>query len=361
MRWRPCQGRWLSWSWPGLMGAFALTAALTGMAAAASAQGQSPSQDSAHREGRKLASVRLSIPSESMSFAAVFLAQEKKLFEGEGLDVSVRILPGEGGLNALLAGSVDFAQTSSSLLLRESLPGQELIALAAPMNRLDVEIVAHKEKLQAAEVSRSSALGERIAFLRGKTIGFQRLGGLAHLYALYVLAKGGLAPQKDVNLVALGKEMALVTALEQKQIDAFVMAPPISVIPVAQGFGERLISGPENDVEELAPFVSTPLITLKEYCRTHPDLCRRMVRAYARANAFIADFPDQALASLKKRYATLKPEIVERSLAIYSKTFDRDLRIDPRGLDVVQDLELLTGVRRRRLDVSTLSSNEYFE
>ncbi|MBI3090581.1 MAG: ABC transporter substrate-binding protein [Candidatus Tectomicrobia bacterium] len=296
-----------------------------------------------------------------MSFAAVFLAQEKKLFEGEGLDVSVRILPGEGGLNALLAGGVDFAQVSSSLLLQESRPGQDLIAVAAPMNRLDVEIVAAREKLEAADLSPSSSLRKRIAFLRGKTIGFQRLGGLAHLYTLYVLAKGGLAPQKDVNLVALGDDMALVTALEQKQIDAFVMAPPISVMPLAQGFGERLISGPENDVEELAPFVSTPLVTLKEYCRTHPDLCRRMVRAYARGNAFIADFPAQALASLTKRYATVKPAILERSLAAYSKTFDRDLRIDPRGLDVVQDLELLTGVRRQRLDVSALFSNAYFE
>ena len=316
--------------------------------------------------GEKLPKVKLGIPSGSMSATPVFVAQERNYFKDAGLNVKVRMIPevgdmGVGSMNALIAGSVQFAHTGGAALVRASLQGQKLIGLASSMNRIGMEIVASRRKMQAANLLRSAPLKDRLAFLRGKTIGFPRLGDMAHMYALYVMAKAGLTPQRDVTLVTVGKGMAMVLALQLEKIDAFVFPPPFSVIPEVQGFGWRLISGPENDISDLVPFVSTVLTARKEYFEEHRDLARGMVKAHARSGRFINENPEATLEILKKHYQNMNPEILERSFEVYSKTFAADPRIDARGLEIVQDLQLQTGVIKEKLDVSALFTNELFE
>ena len=60
----------------------------------------------------------MAIPVTSLGFMMEFAAQDMKFYEKHGLDMKTTQINGLGAINALIAGSVDFAQPSGVSLTR---------------------------------------------------------------------------------------------------------------------------------------------------------------------------------------------------------------------------------------------------
>src|SRR5581483_10368906 len=70
-----------------------------------------------------------------MAFLAAYIAEDAGIWRDNGLDVKVINLPGIATVNAVIAGSADFALSGSDALTRAAAKGQKLLALAALNNQ----------------------------------------------------------------------------------------------------------------------------------------------------------------------------------------------------------------------------------
>ncbi|HEX3972949.1 MAG TPA: ABC transporter substrate-binding protein, partial [Stellaceae bacterium] len=70
-----------------------------------------------------------------MAFLSAYIAEDAGIWRDNGLDVKVINLPGVATVNAVIAGSADFALSGSDALTRAAAKGQKLLALAAINNQ----------------------------------------------------------------------------------------------------------------------------------------------------------------------------------------------------------------------------------
>src|SRR5580704_12086949 len=89
--------------------------------------------------------VVLALPALSLSFTMEYIAMDLSFFAEQGVVVKEVDIAGLGAINALIAGSTDFALASGASLTRAAARGQRLLAIAALSNRPFVQIVMRKE------------------------------------------------------------------------------------------------------------------------------------------------------------------------------------------------------------------------
>src|SRR5690606_30050306 len=84
----------------------------------------------ASAQGGELQEVILSLPANSLTFSAHYIANDAGFYEKEGLKVTAREITGVGSVNAVLGGSADFTIGTGATFLRAVAAGQKLIAIA---------------------------------------------------------------------------------------------------------------------------------------------------------------------------------------------------------------------------------------
>src|SRR5579863_9766945 len=84
----------------------------------------------AARADDKPMDVIFALPAPTLTFSAPFLAEDAGLYKKEGLNVSHRMLVGVEAVNAVIAGSADFTDSTGPVFLRANAKGQPLIAIA---------------------------------------------------------------------------------------------------------------------------------------------------------------------------------------------------------------------------------------
>ena len=92
----------------------------------------------------------MAIPVTSLGFMMEFLAEDMHFYAKHGVDMKTTQINGLGSINALIAGSVDFAQPSGVSLTRAASKGQNLLAIVQLTNRIVVQVVLRKEIAEAA-------------------------------------------------------------------------------------------------------------------------------------------------------------------------------------------------------------------
>ena len=121
---------------------------------------------------------------------------------------------------------------------------------------------------------------KRIADLRGKKIGIDRIGSSTHTAALFALGSAGLRTA-DYQILPLMEVPNIFTALSAGQIDAGIVSPPTNSRARKAGFNELM-----NLAKDGPEYVSVAVGTSRAYIRSNEDVVRRVVRAYARDSDF---------------------------------------------------------------------------
>ena len=131
-----------------------------------------------------------------------------------------------------------------------------------------------------------------VADLRGKNVGVTGPGSGSWAMANVYLKKAGLVPEKDVNIVNLGGDTAVIyTALQSGRVDAISSWEPITSRVIETGAGFPLVSiwdAPQHrDWVGSDHALGFALMTREDVIQAKPDLVKRMVAAHKKALDFI--------------------------------------------------------------------------
>jgi len=152
--------------------------------------------------------VRIGVPLFPTVSYPVFIAQEKGIFEKNGIKAEIiRINSEPTTYQALISGDIDATSGAPTGLVQSNIQGVPVVSLGSWDNLVSYTM-ATREKI------------DDLAQLRGKKVGINRLGGKSSLILRVMLEDAGLNTSKDVTLLQLGGSQERLAALIRGGIDA---------------------------------------------------------------------------------------------------------------------------------------------
>ncbi|MBI3077383.1 MAG: ABC transporter substrate-binding protein [Deltaproteobacteria bacterium] len=283
--------------------------------------------------------IRMAQAIHAISFATVYVARSQRYLEEEGLALDFTIIPGAPATQALMGGSVDFLLHASDQLGKLAAKGVPVLAVQSPLATMTMNLALRKEVAQRKGVAPSSPLDQKLAALKGLTLGVPSPGAAADTYTRWLLRRGGLDPQRDVQIVQIGGGEALVAALKKGQIDGFLLSPPSPEITESGGYGVVVISNTRGEIEEFRTFVHEVLLVKAEYAERNPELVEKVARGLSRGNNFLLDHPEETMKIIQGVWPNADPRILQLGLEAVRPGVPRHGRMtEPQWRNVVKIL-----------------------
>jgi NitT/TauT family transport system substrate-binding protein len=247
-----------------------------------------------------LRKVRMAFTSLSGSMIPPWMARQAGIFSKHGLDVEVIATPsGVEGMNALIAGEVQFLQIAGGTTASAALGGADVMIVGTTIDTFVQHLVGRPEI-------------EKPEQLRGKTIGITRFGTSIDTGARVALRHFGLNPEKDVSIVQVGGMESAVPALQANRVQAAILSYP------AIGRAHRLGMRTLLDVATLGiPYASTGMSTRGRTIREDPDLVRRYMMAQVEAIARAKRDRNLAMSIMGKYLRITDSEVLAESYDLY--------------------------------------------
>jgi NitT/TauT family transport system substrate-binding protein len=258
----------------------------------------------AAQEGRRL---RAGYTSFSGNMAPLWAARDGGYFKKYGLEVEVISMPsGNEGMNALIAGELDFLAIAGSTTASAAIGGAEVVTLATTIDRLVTSLMVIPS-IQKPED------------LKGKSVGISRFGTSIDTAARMAIQHFKMEPIKDVSLVQIGAVASNIAALRGGRIQGAILSYPSIIQARREGFREMLAIA-SLDV----PYASTGITVKRGLLQQRREVAVNYVKAVL-----------EGIARLKKD----KPFAVE-VLGKYLRTNDKEV------LDETYDVSITKYLKR---------------
>jgi len=250
-------------------------------------------------DAQPLRKVRMAFTSLSSVMCPPWIARELGIFNKHGLDVEVIATPtGVEGMNALIAGELQFLQISGGTTASAALGGADVMVVGTTLDALVQNLMARPEI-------------EKPEQLKGKSVGITRFGTSIDVGARLALKHFGLVAEKEVAIVQVGGMESMVTALQTNRIQAGILSYP--AITQALKLGNRVLL----DVASLGiPYAFTGMTTRGRLIKEDPDLVRRYMMAQTEAIARAKRDKNIALKVMGKYLRTANPNALAESYDI---------------------------------------------
>ena len=247
-----------------------------------------------------LRKVRMAFTSLSGSMIPPWIAREARIFNKHGLDVEVIATPsGVEGMNALIAGEVQFLQIAGGTSVSAALGGADVMILGTTIDTFVQNLMVRPEIEKAEQ-------------LKGKSLGISRFGTSIDTGARVALRHFGLVPEKDVAIVQVGSVESTVLAMQGNRVQAGILSYPS--IARAKKLGHRVLL----DIGALGiPYASTGMTTRGRLIREDPDLIRRYMAAQIEAIARAKRDKPFAMQVMGKYLRTADSEMLSEAYEIY--------------------------------------------
>jgi NitT/TauT family transport system substrate-binding protein len=228
--------------------------------------------------------IRIGYSGATISNAMLWVTEESKAFEKNGIDAEILYLQTTLGQTALIAGEIQMCVYSAALLAPARLQGADVIMVTSFLSKPLYRLVVRPEIRTVAD-------------LKGKRLGVTRFGTVSDWTTRLLLGKLGLDAEKDVTLIQVGDVPVLTVSLMQgKTIDGAILQPPGDQKPVAAGL-RVLVNMQEMDL----PFQQTGLNTTQKYIARNPDIVRRVVKSVIEATQLMRNNAPMAKRAIAKR------------------------------------------------------------
>ena len=247
-----------------------------------------------------LRKVRMAFTSLSGSMLPPWMARETGIFNKHGLEVEVIATPsGVEGMNALIAGEVQFLQIAGGTTASAALGGADVMIVGTTIDTFVQNLMVRPEI-------------EKPEQLKGKSLGISRYGTSIDTGARVGLRHFGLVPEKDVAIVQIGSIESVVAALQGNRVQAGILSYPS--IGRARKLGHRVLL----DIATLGiPYASTGMTTRGRVIREDPDLVRRYMAAQVEAIARAKRDRNLAMKVMGKYLRITDPEVLSEAYDIY--------------------------------------------
>jgi NitT/TauT family transport system substrate-binding protein len=224
--------------------------------------------------------VRVGVPLFPTVSFPVFIAQDKGIFQKNGLSAEIiRINSEPTTYQALISGDIDATSGAPTGLIQSNLQGVAVVSLGSWDNLVSYTI-ATKERI------------DDLAQLKGKKIGINRLGGKSSLILRVMLEDAGLNTSKDVTLLQLGGSQERLAALMRGGVDA---APvDFAFEPKMRQLGFFLVKGKPT------PFMNGPITVTAASLKANRPKWTRFVKSYLEATSYLMTNREGSLTVLRR-------------------------------------------------------------
>jgi NitT/TauT family transport system substrate-binding protein len=225
------------------------------------------------------------------------IAEQKKFFADEGLDVTiVDFAGGARALQAVVGGSADVVSGAFEHNINMQAKGQPMKAFVLQGRAPQIVLAVNTKTMPNFKT---------VADLKGKKIGVTAPGSSTNIMANFVLAKAGLKPS-DVSFVGVGASQGAVAAMRAGQIDAVSNLDPVITI-LARSNDIKIVSD-TRDVAEAdkvfgGPMPAGCLYAPISFIEKNPNTVQALTNAIVRANKWIQQAgPSDIVKSVPESY-----------------------------------------------------------
>lgn len=167
--------------------------------------------------------VKLHLPGLSTSSLPFLIADDLGFYKEEGIRVELTRLRTAGGIQALVAGSLDASQIVGPTTLAAILSGAPLKVVMVFNDKPTFKLYVKKQF-------------RRFADLKGTKLGSTTPGSTNDRLLKIVLEKNGLDWRKDLSLIYIGATDVMFKSLQAGAIDGVALTPPATLFAEELGF-----------------------------------------------------------------------------------------------------------------------------
>lgn len=236
--------------------------------------------------------------------AVLWVARDKGIFQGHGLDVRLIYVAGVRSLQALLANEVELVSVAGSTAIQANLAGADTVIVGGISNSVLMWLVVAPGITTAAG-------------LRNGRLAVTRFGSLSDFMARTYLRRAGLTPDRDVALIQTGGYPESVAALQAGAIQAAMLSPPYHTIAMKRlGFRELV------DLSQSMKYQSNALVTLRRFAQTHSATVTAFLRSYVEAVRVFKAEREFTIGVLSRAMRTTDREILDDTYSFYRDYFE---------------------------------------
>lgn len=269
-----------------------------------------------------------------------WFGKEKGFYDEVGLDLE--IVDAQDKVAAFIAGEVDFADMNTTQ------------AIIAASKGAPFKIVASMFRTKGAFHLIGSPSINRIEDLKGKKVGVGQFGTGMDVYVRVILKKHGIDPEKDVTLVANGSHQQAYASLESGQVDATIIHQPFVVIAEERGVGKLLARG----WDYLPTFHTGVLVASDSLIQNHPDIVKKLVETYFKANEYAKSHIDELL-DFGSRYMNVDRNILKKALESEMEIWENKPELDLKALDDTQNIQMELGFQDQKYDIEKVIDTRF--
>ena len=287
----------------------------------------------------------MAFPAIAPIFGSSWIAQDAGIYKEVGLEVSEQVIQGIGATNAVISGSMDFANASGVTLTRAAARNQPIIGIANTYDHSGFWVVISKKAAEEHHFDPKAPLAERAKILKGLKFAVGGIQTIPHSYLNAIAKIGGLDPQKDLIVSAIVPPET-PGAMQSGAVDGASVGPPV-VEQVVQQQGAVIVANGTTadpiDPPWLGHVDANVILVKKQTCIDHKSLCVKMGQALVKAAAFIHDHPKETTEILGKRTRITDQKILDDMYKVTALSTPRAPVLDPKGLETADQLNVEAG------------------
>lgn len=253
----------------------------------------------AHAQGQKIV---INQSAQSLSAAAIYIAKDAGFFAAEGLNVEF-IATGSGikSIVPLVRGDTQFCACIFSHPVDAQTSGAgDVKIIGTVVNGYNHKIVIRKDIAEKMGLTPATPLETRIKALKGLKIGITEPNASTDQVVRLAMEQFGLDPNKDAQLIALGANN-LPPAIQNKQIDSFVMVPPIPERAVQAGDAVYLMDLAKDSLPLLRDSIYMTIAVEPAYLAKNRATAVKLMRAISKAQVMLTEKQADARKLLKDK------------------------------------------------------------
>jgi NitT/TauT family transport system substrate-binding protein len=226
--------------------------------------------------------IRSAIPSASIHYLSLYVAEEKGFFKEETLENETISIGGPSGIAALLSGSIDFSGAGGSGMRAVVTAGAPLKVIMFQTERVTWYVVT------AAGIA-------KISDLKGKRVGVNALRDSSDALLTRYFESHGLGAEEFTRVVLGTNPGTIIAALKSGAVEAATLDPANIVRAEREGIRTLAFLG------DMFPYPFQGFAVTEKKIGENPGQIKRWLRAVIRALIFIRENVDGAADVALKR------------------------------------------------------------
>jgi NitT/TauT family transport system substrate-binding protein len=275
--------------------------------------------------------VRFGTPGQGSGQWSFFAALRRGLFDAQGLDVDLSYTRSEPlAMQYLVSGSLDVAHITPGPVLTVDNAGADAIMIGGTQNKTTWTLIGRPEI-------------QRLADLRGKTVGTDQVRGTIPALTKALIAPSGLVPEQDYDLRPLGSQAERYAALVANQVAAGLLMPPVDTRARDEGY---TVLG--STLADLPPLQWTVFVVDRAWASANADVLVRFLTAVRQGATWVYDPANRAAAiELLANEFNVDEGIIARDYTFMieeTQALSRDASFDRQGVQRYLELFVAEGL-----------------